>query len=60
MAEKSKIRDAIAMDAKLIVRNDSYEIKGGQVKERPPPAPAPMVKAQTQTPPLPNPSKPDK
>lgn len=44
MADSKKTFDAIAMDAKLVVRNDSYEIKQSQVKERPP-APAPIVKA---------------
>jgi hypothetical protein len=54
MTEKSKVHDAIAMDAKLTSRADSYEIRTSQVKDRPP-APAPIVRAEAPTPPPPKP-----
>lgn len=52
MSNKHRTNDGFAMDGKIMSRQDSYEIKTSQVKQRPP-APAPMVKAQAQTPPSP-------
>jgi len=49
MADIKKTLDALGMDAKLVSRSDSYEIKQSQVKQRPP-APAPMAKASAAPP----------
>ncbi len=44
MGDNKKTFDDLAMDAKVVIRNDSYEINQSQVKQRPP-APAPITKA---------------
>jgi hypothetical protein len=49
MVDKNRTIDAIAMNAKLTARSDYYEIKGSQIKQRPP-APPPMVKTTAVAP----------
>jgi hypothetical protein len=56
MTNKHRTNDGYAMDGKIMSRQDSYEIKTSQVKQRPP-APAPMVKTQAPTPTPPKPTK---
>jgi hypothetical protein len=56
MTDRKKSHGGFAMDGKIMSRQDSYEIKTSQVKQRPP-APAPMVKAQAPTPPPPKPTR---
>lgn len=45
MTNRHRTNDGYAMDGKITSRQDSYEIKTSQIKQRPP-APAPIVKAQ--------------
>jgi hypothetical protein len=55
--KREPIRGKLTMDGKLVARQDSYEIKSSQVKQRPP-APAPMVKTQAPiSPPATTPTK---